>query len=142
MLGVTLIKNPPASAGDMGSIPGRATVRGAAEESDTAEHAHTVGSTWKVVGYEGKHRDGQRESGFLTWSARWMEVTLIAIQSTGSLRQNMSSSLHLWSPEAEQAGLQPSGKTSLELLVICSVFCDSYLRAFFFTFFFRPHHTV
>ena len=61
---------------------------------------------------------------------------LIAIQSTGSLRQNMSSSLHLWSPEAEQAGLQPSGKTSLELLVICSVFCDSYLRAFFFTFFF------
>ena len=49
----------------------------------------------------------------------------------------MSLSLHLRSPEAaEQAGLQPSGKTSLELLVICSVFCDSYLRAFFFTFFF------
>lgn len=66
-----------------------------------------------------------------------MEVTLIAVQSTGSLRQNMSSSLHLWSPEAaEQAGPQSSGKIRLELLVVCSVFGDSYLRAFFFTFFF------
>ena len=78
-------------------------------------------------------------------SARWVEVTPIAVQSTGSLRQNMSLSLHLRSPEAaEQAGLQPSGKTSLELLVICSVFCDSYLRALFFTFFFFffLHHTA
>ena len=57
-------------------------------------------------------------------------MTPIAVQSTGSLRQNMSLSLHLRSPEAaEQAGLQPSGKTSLELLVICSVFCDTQLRA-------------
>ena len=62
VLGVTLIKNPPANAGDMGSIPGRAKVHGASEESDTAEHAHTVGSTWKVVGYRKESTEMVREN--------------------------------------------------------------------------------
>ena len=144
VLDITVVKNSPANAGDVGSIPGWATVPWGCKESDTTEHAHTVGSTWQVVGHR---NEGQRWSEIIqvsNLSARWVEVTLIAVQSTGSLRQNMSSSLHLRSPEAaEQADLQPSGKTSLELLVICSVFCDRYLRAFFFTFFFfflyTPH---
>ena len=46
VLDITVVKNSPANAGDMGSIPGQATVHGAAK-SQTQRSMHTQ---WAVPG--------------------------------------------------------------------------------------------